>query len=113
MNKEIKPKYLPIGTVLLLKKGKTPVMITSYCVYPKEQKTEIYDYGACPYPQGILNPDVVHAFNHSQIETILYMGYETEDSKKMSDILNNGIEKYKNKVAQEKTNNEKVEKKDN
>ena len=86
-------------------------MITSYCVYPKEQRTEIYDYGSCQYPQGILNPDVVHAFNHIQIDKILHMGYETDDSKKMSDLLNKGIDKYKNKVAQEA--NPQVEKKEN
>ncbi len=98
---KIPERYLPIGTVVMLKKGRTPVMITSFCVYPKENKGSIYDYGACPYPQGILNPDVVHAFNHDRIEKILHMGYETDDSKKMSELLNKGIDAYKEKVAKE------------
>ncbi|MBQ1470771.1 MAG: DUF4176 domain-containing protein [Eubacterium sp.] len=31
---EIEKKFLPIGTVVLLKGGKRELMITSYCVMP-------------------------------------------------------------------------------
>ncbi|MBO5120749.1 MAG: DUF4176 domain-containing protein, partial [Bacilli bacterium] len=34
-------KFLPIGTVVLLKNGKKEVMITSYCIFPNN--TEIKD----------------------------------------------------------------------
>ena len=30
----MKERFLPIGTVLLLKGGKKEVMITSYCIFP-------------------------------------------------------------------------------
>ena len=83
-------KYLPIGTVVLLKGGHDPIMITSYCVYPKTNKEKLFDYGACLYPTGILNPEVIHAFNHSQIDKILHMGYKTEMSKELSTKLNEG-----------------------
>lgn len=99
--KKIPEKFLPIGTTVMLKKGTTPVMITSYCVFPKSKKTEIYDYGSCAYPQGILEPDTIHAFNHEDIDKILHMGYETNDSKEVSRILNGGIENYKKKVIEE------------
>ena len=90
----MKEKYLPIGTVVLLKGGHDPIMITSYCVYPKTDKAKLFDYGACIYPTGILDPDTVHAFNHNQIDEILYMGYETKESKELSNLLNNSINSF-------------------
>ncbi len=92
---DTKERFLPIGTVVMLKGGEVPVMITSYCVYGTKDKEKIYDYGSCHYPQGILNPEIVHAFNHDKIDKVLYKGYETEDSKRLSKILNEGLKKYK------------------
>lgn len=97
----MKDKFLPIGTTVMLKGGQTPLTIISYCVFPKTNKEEIYEYGGCPYPQGVLDPDTVHAFNHEQIENILYMGYETEESNELSRILNGGLEIYKQKIHDE------------
>ena len=75
---EIENKFLPIGTVVLLKGGKRELMITSYCimpngdVYDKNGKVDvtgqIFDYGACFYPEGMITSDQLFAFNHEQIE---------------------------------------------
>ena len=80
-------KFLPIGTFVLLKGGKKEVMITSYCIFPTGEiiekgtqtngKGKMFDYGACLYPEGIINSDQVLGFNHDKIEKICYMGYET------------------------------------
>ena len=103
----MKERFLPIGTVVLLKGGKKEIMITSYCIFPnnvqikngQEIKPEkkIYEYGACIYPEGILDSNMVCAFDHSQIDKICYMGYETEQQKELSTILNGGYEIYKKK----------------
>ena len=103
----MKERFLPIGTVVLLKNGKKEVMSTSYCIFPnnveikngQEVKPEkkIYEYGGCIYPEGILDSNTVCAFNHEQIEKICHLGYETETQKELSDILNKGYEIYKNK----------------
>ena len=37
-------KYLPIGTVVLLKEGKKRVMITGFCIKPEEDKNKMFDY---------------------------------------------------------------------
>ena len=50
-------KYLPIGTVVLLKGGQKRLMITGFCSIPKEDKTKIYDYTGCLYPEGVLNSE--------------------------------------------------------
>ena len=51
----MKERFLPIGTVVLLKGGKKEIMITSYCIFPtnteikdgKEEKAQrkMYEYG--------------------------------------------------------------------
>ena len=104
-------KFLPIGTVVLLKGGKKEVMITSYCIFPnntelkdgKEVKAQkkIYEYGGCIYPEGILDSNMVCAFNHNQIEKVTYMGYQTDQQKELSRVLNGGFEIYKKKFEQE------------
>ena len=90
-------KFLPIGTVVLLKGGKRELMINSYCittngdVYDKNGKVDakglVFDYGACFYPEGMITSDQLFAFNHEQIEKISYMGYKTEQQKQLSDFI--------------------------
>ena len=109
----MKERFLPIGTVVLLKGGKKEVMITSYCIFPNnvqmkdgqevKPKNELFEYGACLYPEGILDSNVSCAFNHNQIEKICFMGYETESQKKLSEMLNAGYEGYKEKHEENAT----------
>ena len=104
---KIPEKFLPIGTVVLLNNGKKEVMITSYCIFPNNTEIKegqevkatkkMYEYGGCIYPEGILDSNMVCAFDHSQIASISHMGYETEQQKELSTILNGGYEIYKKK----------------
>lgn len=95
-------RFLPIGTVVLLKGGKREIMITGYCimpngdVYDKSGKVnlkegQIFDYGACLYPEGVQTSDQLFAFNHDQIAKICFRGYVTDDQKEMSEALNNAL----------------------
>lgn len=98
----MRDKFLPIGTVVLLKGGKKEVMITSYCIFPTGQVIEkgeqtdsagkMFDYGACLYPEGIINSDQILGFNHDKIEKICYMGYETDIHKEFSDFVKDKCE---------------------
>ena len=100
-------KFLPIGTVVLLKGWKKEIMITSFCIFPTnyeikdgqkvKPEKKMYEYGGCIYPEGILDSNMACAFNHEQIEKICYMGYETEAHKELSRVLNGGYEIYKKK----------------
>ena len=45
-------KYLPIGTVVLLKGGSKRVMITGFCSVDGNESDVIYDYNGCVYPEG-------------------------------------------------------------
>lgn len=107
----MKERFLPIGTVVLLKGGTKEIMITSYCIFPKnteiknnqevKPQKKLYEYGGCTYPEGILDTDIVYAFNHEQIEKIYYMGYETDAQKELSAALDKEYEKYKSEFEQE------------
>lgn len=90
-----KDKFLPIGTVCLLKGGKKRVMIAGYCVISKEQPDVIFDYNGCLFPEGIVSLDNVLAFNHDQIDKIYYMGYKDENDREFMDNLSDFILKYK------------------
>ena len=93
-----KEKFLPIGTVVLLENGKKEIMITSYCVMSKGEvydknglveniQDKVFDYGACLYPEGIIDSNQTFAFDHEQVREILFMGYETDEQKELSEVL--------------------------
>ena len=44
-------KYLPIGTVVMLKGGEKRAMITGFCSVSEDDPEKIYDYNGCLYPE--------------------------------------------------------------
>jgi len=115
MENEVGEKFLPIGTVVLLKGGKKELMIISYCIVPsgeaydKNGKIDVtdkmFDYGACVYPEGMITSDQLFAFNHEQIEKVIFMGYETDNQKEISNILVGGLEEREKRLAAEASEN--------
>ena len=84
----MKEKYLPIGTVVLLKGGKKRAMITGFCSVAQENQDKIYDYSGCVYPEGYLSSNQVCLFDHDQIEKIYFVGFEDEEEVQFKDKLN-------------------------
>ena len=52
---EIGEKYLPIGTVVMLKGGSKRVMIAGFCAMAEEAGDKVYDYSGCIYPEGFIS----------------------------------------------------------
>lgn len=75
-------KYLPIGTVILAKKGQKKLMIIGFCGVESEREDITYDYIGWLYPEGLLQSTDVFLFNHEQIEKIIYLGYDDDEEKK-------------------------------
>lgn len=88
---EIKEKFLPVGTVVLLKNGKKRVMITGFCVTP-QGKEEAYDYSGCLYPEGFLSSNQNCLFNHNQIDKVFHMGLIDEEEIKFKEQLKSLID---------------------
>ena len=85
MNRE---KYLPIGSVVLLKEAKKRVMVTGFVAQSNETGDKVFDYMGCLYPEGIISSEQNLLFNHDQIDKIFYLGYSDEEEKDFKIKLN-------------------------
>ena len=106
----MKEKYLPLGTVCMLKGGKKALMIIGYCpqaVGNSENEEKMYDYVACLYPEGIISSDQNLVFNHDQIDHIVRevnVEPETDDFLKKLRVVMFAVENGTldiNKISQE------------
>lgn len=79
MENESTEKFLPIGSVVLLKGGTKKAMITGFCSVAEEDKEKIYDYTGCIYPEGYLDFDQICLFDHEQIDKVYHLGYVDEE----------------------------------
>lgn len=86
-------KYLPIGTVVMLKGGKKRAMITGFCAIAGEDKTKMFDYSGCLYPEGFISSSQTLLFNHEQLEKIYYLGLVDEEEKLFKQRLKDMIKK--------------------
>ena len=77
----IKEKYLPIGTVVMLKGGSKRLMITGFCSVANDDKNTIYDYSGCMYPEGFLSSNQTCLFDHEQIEKVYHFGLVDEEEE--------------------------------
>lgn len=77
-------KFLPIGSVCLLKGAKKRVMITGFLATGKETGNKTFDYMGCIFPEGILSSEQNLLFDHEQIDKIFYLGYSDDEQKALS-----------------------------
>ncbi len=78
---EIKPKYLPVGTVVLLENGTKRVMINGFCTMDANKPDKIYDYSGVLFPEGSLSSDQTLLFDHSQIVRVDHYGLDDQEEK--------------------------------
>ena len=81
-------KYLPIGTIVLLKGGSKRLMITGFFATSPEDQNAMFDYSGCMYPEGFLSNKQTALFNHEQIEKIYYLGFVDDEEKLFKNTLN-------------------------
>ncbi len=83
-----KEHLLPIGSVVLLKDGNKKIMICGRAQsMADDESNEIFDYSACYYPEGIINPRELYLFNNEQIEEVVFLGLENDDELKYRELL--------------------------
>lgn len=80
-------KYLPIGTVVMLKGGKKRAMITGFCAVAGEDKSKIFDYLGCLYPEGFISANKTLLFNHDQIDKVYHLGLIDEEETQFKQRL--------------------------
>lgn len=103
----MKEKYLPIGSVVLLKNGTKKLMISSYLIFSagEEKERKMFDYGGCPFPEGIIESEYAIGFNHEDIAEVIHVGLEDDEQKKLNDVLNKTAEDIKKNFMSETNNN--------
>ncbi len=69
---------LPIGSVVLLKGGNKKIMVCGR-IQAKDGENAIYDYSACYYPEGIVDPSSMFFFNRDAIDTVYFIGFQDKD----------------------------------
>ena len=87
---------LPIGSVVLLKGGDKRVMIICRISAPTEEG-KVYDYGACLYPEGVIDPNEIYFFDHDFIERTYFIGFQdSEELRFREEVLGKLGELYVN-----------------
>lgn len=80
-------QYLPIGSVVLLKESQKRIMIVGV-KQKQENSDKVWDYSACLFPEGILDPDRLFLFDSEQIERLYFVGFQDGESLAFLDQLN-------------------------
>lgn len=78
---------LPIGSVVMLKNAKKPLMIFGIKQLASEKPDEEFDYIGVLYPEGNMGSQFQYLFNHEDIVEVLFTGYETEERKQFLNEL--------------------------
>jgi hypothetical protein len=83
-------ELLPIGTVVILKGTPKKIMIIG--IKQRDQKNNtLFDYIGVLYPEGFITKEVFFRFNHQDIESIVFKGYENNEQKeflrKVNEVL--------------------------
>lgn len=82
------PKFLPIGSVVMLKDASKKLMIIGFSIIDMDNKDKIYDYLGCIYPDGVMDNNTNIVFNHEDIKSIVAIGYKSdEENNFISDLI--------------------------
>ena len=104
MNNNNYGRFLPIGTVVLLKGGKKRLMITGFCSFDESKKDRAYDYTGCLYPEGIISSKQMALFDHSQIDKIYHLGLSDQEEKEFKAKLNSSLKELIDKQNKSSSN---------
>ena len=78
--------YLPIGSVVTLKDGGRPLMITGRNQTTAADNT-FWDYSACLYPEGVMDGDYSIFFQAENMDTVLFVGWVTNAEIQLQALL--------------------------
>jgi hypothetical protein len=88
-------KYLPIGSVVMLKGGTKRIMITGFCCVGETKEEKVYDYCGCLFPEGYVTSNNTLLFDHEQIAEIHHIGLHDEEEKQFKEKLNQYLQELK------------------
>lgn len=92
---KMKDKLLPLGTIVRVKKTAI-LMVVGYGMQNTIDK-KIYDYSAVAFPMG-LDVNEIKLFNKSDIDEIIFIGYQTDKSIEYRKIIDDYVKDIKSGV---------------
>lgn len=88
--------FLPVGSVVTLKEGTKKLMVFGIIQSIQDSEGKEYDYIGVPYPEGNIGQEYQYLFDHSDIETIHFRGFEDVERQ---EFIFNLAEFYKDKMG--------------
>lgn len=86
-----KVNLLALGSIVVVSGGIKKLMIISRAInVPLDGAQKYFDYGACPYPEGLVGDQGIY-FNHAQIAKVIFEGFSDDDNKLMLDAINEAM----------------------
>lgn len=85
-------KYLPIGTVVMLKGGSKRAMIVGFLAMDASKPDKVFDYSGCLYPEGVISANQTLLFDHDQIDKVFHMGLVDDEEKDFKEKLKTVVE---------------------
>ncbi len=83
-------KFLPLGSIVSLKNIPDKMMIIGRGINAEYQGESVFcDYCGVIYPEGLTSDEAAY-FNHSNIEKVIFAGYDDDTNK----IICGALEKY-------------------
>ena len=79
-------ELLPIGSVVILKNAVKRLMIYGVGQTDKSEGKE-YDYIGVMYPEGNMGEGTQYLFNHSDIESVYFRGFDDDERTKFINAL--------------------------
>lgn len=98
-------KFLPLGSVVLMKEAKKRVMVTGYAVSSPESGDKLWDYIGCLWPEGMVAPDKNLLFDHKDIDKVFAVGFSDDEQKLFMERLNKALGFRKERLQKEAAQN--------
>ena len=89
-------KYIPLGSIVILQGGVQKLLVISRALNVRNgDKTFFFDYGAVPYPEGLVSDKMVY-FNADSINKVVFEGYSDAEDEAMVDNIYRYLEQNPN-----------------
>ena len=88
-------ELLPIGSVVMLD-GATKRLMICGRIQEEVESGVTYDYSACFFPEGIINPDQLFLFNNDAIDMVYFVGLQDVEEFEYRTYINKKIEEKSN-----------------
>ena len=80
-------ELLPIGSVVALKGNTKKLMITGMKIAKEDEPEIYYDYMGVFFPEGYVGNKSNFLFNHSDINDIVFLGYDNPERKSFIEFM--------------------------